>query len=493
MEHVIAGVAAFFTLTNIVAVNAGIFFGILIGALPGLSVLVGVVLFLPFTYEMTQISGILLLLGIYIGGTLGGSITAILVNTPGTPAAAATLLDGPALARKGMAKKALLTALYASCIAGFVSATVLLVAAPPISRIALEFGPPEFFALAVFGLSVIAAVSGESLWKSIVMGCLGLFISMVGIDPSSGVARFTFGRIPLMAGIGLIPPLIGMFAIVEVVERARLRSTGPPADTTRETGLTWREFRLTLRTIIKSSIIGTIVGAIPGTGAGIGSFVSHNEAKRSSKRGDEIGKGSLEGVAASEAGNNGVTGATLIPLLTLGIPGDAITAVLLGAFTIQGLIPGPDLFRDQAVIVYSVIVGLMVANIFMLLQGRFLMNLYARVTRIPTAVIVPVLLALSVAGTYATRNSAFDILLIAPFGILSYFLKSAGFTPIPMILGIVLGPIMEQNLRRSLVMSDMSAAIFLQRPIAAAFVALTVVSLIGSEVRRRRARSSESR
>lgn len=334
--------SSLFTLENLLWINVGLAGGIMVGALPGLTGTMAMALLLPLTYGLASIPGVMLLLGVYCGSIYGGSITAILINTPGTPASAATSLDGYPMAQKGHGLRALHDALSASTIGGLFSCAVLLFAAPPIASFALKFGPAEYFALALFGLTIIASVGGKSQIKGLLMGFVGLLISCIGIDPMDGVSRFTFGINRMEGGIDTIPVLIGLFAITEIMAKARdmNKATGTAVKVEKEK----TRFRDVLKykmVLLKSSILGVFIGAVPGTGAAISSFLAYNEAKRTSKHPEEYGHGSEEAVVASESANNAVTGATLIPLLTLGIPGDTNTAVLLGALTMQGIAAGP--------------------------------------------------------------------------------------------------------------------------------------------------------
>ena len=333
-----------FTLPNLLWMNIGIFAGIIVGALPGLTGTMAIALLLPVTYGLDSVTGMMLLLGVYCGGIYGGSITAILINTPGTPASAATSLDGYPLAQKGHALKALHMALSASLVGGLISCAVLLFAAPMIAKFALKFGAAEYFALALFGLTIIAGVGGKSQIKGLLMGFSGLLLSCVGIDSLDGVARFTFGNVNLTAGISQIPVLIGLFAITEIMKKVR-DIHAPIGETVavQEEKIHFSDVLRYWKTLLKSSGIGVFIGAVPGTGAAISSFMAYNEAKRASKTPEEFGQGSEDGLVACEAANNAVTGATLIPLLTLGIPGDTNTAVLLGALTMQGIVAGPTL------------------------------------------------------------------------------------------------------------------------------------------------------
>ena len=398
-----------FTIQNLLWINVGLAAGIIVGSLPGLTGTMCIALLLPLTYKMDSLTGILMLLGVYCGGIYGGSITAILINTPGTPASAATSLDGYPMARKGHALRALHDALTASLFGGLFSCAVLMLLAPKIASVALKFGPQEYFALAVFGLTIIASVGGKSLIKGLLMGMAGLLLACVGID-MDGVPRFTFGNNYLAAGINNIPVLIGLFAITEIMTKTRdlYKKQGEAIRVEKEKVSFMDVFKYKL-TLIRSSIIGVFIGAVPGTGAAISSFLAYNEAKRTAKHPEEFGQGSEEAVVASEAANNAVTGATLIPLLTLGIPGDTNTAVLLGALTMQGIAPGPTLFTTQKTWVWAIMIGLVAVNIFMYCQGRLFIKGFVNVTKVPSQILLPSIMTLCMIGSYAIKynNSNF--------------------------------------------------------------------------------------
>lgn len=457
-------------------INIGLFVGIVFGSLPGLTTVMGVTLALPFTFNIGPTAGISMLLGVYCGGVYGGSITAILIRTPGTPASAATLADGFELTKKGHALKAMQMALYASIISGLISATMLLFIAPQLAKVALEFGSAEYFSLAVFGLSVVIAVNTNIL-KGIAAAAIGMLIKTIGLDPIDGLDRFTFDTLELSGGIELVPALIGLFAVSEILRRIDdLRNTGKlsvPSST--GNNLTFKEFTPSLRTITKSSLIGTFIGAIPGTGAVTSSFLSYNEARRSSSNPDEFGKGSLEGIAAAEAGNNGITGATLIPMLTLGIPGDIIAAVLLGALMVHGLIPGPKLFENHAPEVYALILSLFIINVLMLFHALAYIKFYKKIMKINPYLFTAILFIFCVAGTYAVNNSIFDVQIMVAFGMLGYILPKFNYPLTPLLMGIVLGPIAESSFRQALTISRGSYSIFVSQPISAVILSISVL------------------
>lgn len=481
MEQFLGGLQILLNWQNFLIIPVGLVIGIVVGAIPGLTSDLGIILCIPLTYGMDPTMAILMLLAIYCGGTYGGSITAILINTPGTSANAATLFDGYPMTVKGQAYKALQMALYASTIGGLISAFSLLFLAPLIAKITLLFGPAEYFALAVFGLSVIAGVSNDSIFKGLIAACLGLFMTTIGVDSISGTARFLFGQKKLMAGIDLIIALIGMFAISEILTKSKYvpktdHKIYDPKALTKDK-ITKEEYRRCRKPIGIGSLVGVIIGATPGTGGGLAAFIAYNQVKQASKHPETFGKGEIEGVAVAESANNGACGATMIPMLTLGVPGDGATAILMGAFMLHGMVPGPSLFAEQGNVLYAIMLGLLVVNVFMYIVGTGLTRFYAHITRIPYEILAPIVLTFCIAGSYSTNNRIYDIYIILIFGIVSYFLRRMGFQLVPILLGIVLGPLAEKNFRRAMVISEGSFSIFFTRPISCAFILIAIVSV----------------
>ena len=464
--------------------NIGLAAGIIIGALPGLTGTMGIALLLPLTYGMSSIHGMMLLLGVYCGGIYGGSITAILINTPGTPASAATSLDGYPMAQQGHAKRALHDALAASMIGGLISCVILLTCAPMVAKFALNFGAREYFALSLFGLTIIASVGGKSVLKGLLMGFAGLLLGCVGIDSLEGVSRFTFGNNYLTGGFNIIPVLIGLFAITEIMTKSRdINKAVGTTVAVEEEKVSFADVLRYKIVLLKSSVIGAFIGAVPGTGAAIASFLAYNEAHRTSKHPEEYGMDSEEGLVACESSNNAVTGATMIPLLTLGIPGDTNTAVLLGALTMQGIQPGPMLFTKQANWVYSIMIGMMLVNLFMYLQGRLFVKGFSNITKISTKIMVPCLVVLCVIGAYAIKYNTFNAAAMVVIGVIGYLLKKLDFPLTPMVIGLVLGNLCESNMRRALLLSRGNWLTFFQSPIACVFLALAVFMLFFPMIR----------
>ena len=485
LQYIVPATGLLFTLENILWINLGVFIGSVFAAIPGLSVILCVILFLPVTYSMTAIPGMMFLLGIYCAGGYGGSVSAILINTPGTPHAAATMLDGHPLSEKGRTKAALKIALYASTFGGVFSALMLLFLGPQVARVAAQLGTAEYFMVCVFGLTIIAGVSGKSMIKGLISACLGLLISCVGSDPMTSYDRFTFGISRLYLGLDLAVCLIGLFALVEIMAKAEKRLDRLNLDTTqiKDDGvITKAEYKRMARPVLLSSIIGVMVGIIPGTGASEASWFSYNTAKNMSKHPEEFGHGSVEGIAAAESANNAVTGATLIPLLTLGIPGDGTVAIMLSALMINGLNPGLSLFTTQGDIMYAIMLGLILVNIFMLLQGKFLTSLFAKVVSIPQEILTPIIVIFCFAGAYSVNENYFDVGVALIFGMLAWILRKLELPPVPILLGLVLGGMTETNFRRALLISNGSPKIFFSSVYCIIFLVLILLA-VGTIVR----------
>ena len=473
-----------FTLENILWINLGVLIGAIFAAIPGLSVILCIILFLPVTYTMSAIPGMMFLLGIYCAGGYGGSVSAILINTPGTPHAAATMMDGHPLSKQGRTKAALKIALYASTFGGIFSALVLLFLGPQVAKISAMLGTAEYFMVCLFGMTIIAGVSGKSLTKGIIAACLGLLVSCIGADPMTSYDRFTFGISRLYLGLDTAVVLIGLFALVEIISKSELKrdqlnlKAGKLGE--KDDGkITKDEFKRMIRPMIVSSIIGSCVGIVPGTGASEASWFSYNTAKNMSKHPEEFGNGSVEGIAAAESANNAVCGATLVPLLTLGIPGDGCVAIMLSALMINGLNPGLSLFTTDGDIMYAIMLGLILVNVFMLIQGRYLTGLFAKVVSIPAEILTPIIVIFCFAGAYSVNNNYFDLSVALIFGVISYLMRKLELPAVPMLLGLVLGGMTETNFRRALLISDGSPTIFFSSIFCWIFIALIVIVIGG--------------
>ena len=483
MSDILGGLQLALQWDAIIAIFVGVVSGIFIGAMPGFSASMGVALLIPVTFGMSPVAGLLMLTAVYTSAIYGGSITATLCHTPGTPASAATSIDGYKLTQQGRGMETVGVCTLASMIGGSVGALALLFLSPPLGRFSLQFSALEYCLLALFGVTIIGSLAGESLAKGIFSGILGLFLGTVGLDAITGAPRFTFGSIQLEDGIQFVPALIGLFSISQVMlisddvfkgKRTIINEGSmsgrflPP----------WNEFKTLIPTITRSSIIGTIVGVIPAAGAGVSSWICYSLGKRSSKHPEKFGHGAMEGIASSESGNNAATGGALVPLITLGLPGSAVAAILLGGMLMHGLVPGASMFTENAHVTFAIIIGFLFANLLMGIIGLSISKFVARVSTIPMGILGPMIVAFSMIGTYAIRNNMFDVGVMLVFGIFGYLLRRTGFATAPLILGMVLSEIIENNWRRALIMSrgDM-LAYFMSRPISVVLAILIAVSL----------------
>lgn len=478
LANLLDGLVYVASLWSIGAALSGLAAGIVIGAIPGLTATMAVAVLTPFTFFMDATIGIPFLLGIYKGAIYGGSIPAILINTPGTAAAAATALDGNVLARRGEGRRALEISLYASVIADFLATILLIGVAGPLASIAIKFGAPELTMLFAFSLTMIAAVSGDSLLKGLISAAIGILLACVGLDPMSGVQRLTFGSVDLLAGISLVPLLIGMFALSEVLVQVEAGAGAQKAADPGRTRASLADLRRTLVTILRATGIGAFLGALPGIGAEISCWIAYGDAKRRSRRPEEFGRGSIEGVAAAEAGNNAVCPSALIPMMVFGIPGDTITAVLLGAFMAQGLLPGPMLFASHGPVLYGLFALLLVTNVMLLAFGLVAIRHLAKIVLIPPGLLLPSVTALCFTGAFAVNSALFDIVIMLAGGLAGYLMRKASVPISPLVIALLIAPRLENSLRQSLVLSDGDLSIFVTRPIAASIAALLAGVLI---------------
>lgn len=479
VDSLMAGLALVANLESFLALGIGVAVGVVAGAIPGMSATMAVALALPFTFALQPITGILLLLGVYKGGIFGGSIPAILIKTPGTPASSATILDGYPMAEQGKAGKALGMALWASCTADLISNLSLILFAGWLASFALNFGPPEFFVLILFSLTIIAGVSGSSLLRGALSAMLGLLLATIGMDLIYGTHRFTFGNPNMMGGLNFIAVLIGLFAIPEIIgmvwnpraHDGKTRSLGGDK-------LTFAEYRASFKTIVRGSFIGVFLGSIPGIGAAPSAFLSYSEARRKSPNKENFGKGEIEGVAAAEAGNNGVAGATLIPLLALGIPGDVITAIIMGAFMIHGLQPGPMMFILNVDIIYGLFIGLIVSSVFLFFIGSVAIRGFKYVADIPRGVLFPAVLVLCIYGVFAVNNNLFDVGVMFAMGWVGFMMVRYDIPAAPFLIAFILGPLLEDNFRQAMLMSGSSPGILFRGPITWFFWGMTCVTVV---------------
>jgi putative tricarboxylic transport membrane protein len=469
-----------FTFQGLLALIAGTMLGIVLGALPGIGSTVAVAMILPFTLTMEQAPAILLLIAVYAGSVYGGSISAILINTPGTPQSAATCLDGYPMAQRGEAGKALGWATVASVAGGLTSALLLIFAAPQLAAFALNFGPIETFALILLGLTCIVSVSEGTLVKGLLAGALGLFLSTVGGDPITGEARFTFGDFRLIAGFDLLAVVIGIFALSEVLTRvaAKIEEDPPLVAFTGMVLPTLAEWRGRLGGLAKSVAIGCGIGVLPGTGAATAAFISYAEARRSSPRRANFGKGEPDGLIASESANNAVTGGALIPTMALGIPGDAVTAVMLATLTLHGVSPGVRLMTENPVLIAAIFSGFLVINLLLLPMGMMVSRISAPLLRMRESYMLGAIAMLCFIGVYFVRGNPFDLLVMVCAGAVGFLLRRQGYPMPPLVIGMVLGPTLEISLRHGLILTDGSfAAFFTGHPIALVLMALAAGAL----------------
>ncbi len=460
--------------------------GVLLGAIPGMTATMGVALLIPFSFGMDLIPSIGLLLGIYCGGMYGGSISAILIHAPGTPAAAATLLDGYPMAQKGEAGKALSVAMFSSFCGGIIGALVMTFLSPLIADMAMNFGPGEMFMLAVFGLSVIIAISGKSIAKGLLMAFFGMLLCTVGLDPTNGVPRFITTNItPLLDGFQFIPTLIGMFAVSEViagVERIIKGEEKQERSTEKITNVlpSLSTIKKIWPNILSGGLIGTFIGAIPGAGGDIAVFVSYGASKAASRHPELYGTGIPNGVAATESANNGCSGGAMIPLLSLGVPGDSVTAILLGAFIMKGITPGPMMYVTELPTVYRVFAALMLANICMLIVGCLGVRFFAKIVSVEKKMLYPIILVVSLLGAYSINKNVFDVGVCVAFGIFGWLANKYDFPLSPILLALILGPMCEKNFVRFMNIHRGNFFEITQSPIAMVFFGVAVIVIIWS-------------
>ena len=464
----------------------GIVLGLIVGVLPGLGPPIAIALALPFTFHLEPIAAIILLLGIYSAAIYGGSISAIAVGIPGTGAAIATVQDGNKMFKAGKGGEALGLSLTGSIIGGLFSVICLAFIAPILATVAIKFGPREFLAISVFGLVVVVRVAGESLSKGLLVGALGIFLTTWGLDELNGTERYTFGSYHLFEGIPLVPFLVGVFAVSEVLIGAERALQKLDFD---QTSLTvklpgWGKLMKMKDVLFRSSVLGTVIGIIPGEGAAVAAFFAYSEAKRRSKTPEKFGTGHDEGIVAPETANNATVGGALVPTLTLGVPGSPAAAVLLGAFLIHGLAPGPKLFAERPDMMNAIFIGLFVINVLMMVIGLMAIRFAAKLIQVPTTFIVPTVLLLSFVGIFSVSNSFFNVGVLLGAGILGYVVRKLGYSIAPLSIGFVLGPILENSLRQSLVIADGSVGEFFNTPIGLGIYAALALAIFGGPLAR---------
>jgi putative tricarboxylic transport membrane protein len=478
MEPVLEGLGLILDLNNILLIFGGVLIGVVVGALPGLSSPMAVALLLPFTLTLEPIPAIAMMAALYCAGTFGGSITAILINAPGAPPAVATAFDGYPMAKRGEAGRALGLATFSSVFGGVFSLIVFLFAAPFLAKVALKFRPPEYFALAVFALSMLASISGKSSLRNLISGGFGVLIGTIGIHLTTGVERFTFGIHELTEGINFIPVLIGLFAMGELLNQSqaldvayeRIRAGVVKLPSRQDLKLVWP-------TILRSSCIGTFVGILPAEGSTVAAIMGYNEAKRWSKHKKDFGKGTPEGIAGPEAANNAATGGAMVPTLALGIPGSGTTALILAALIIHGFRPGPYLVRETPEFIYAIFGAMLLANFMFLGIGLIGAKTFSLITLVPRAILWPAVFVFSVIGAYAGSGSIFDIWVMFISGIVGFIMLRHGFGLAPLVMGLILGKLVEEAFSQSMIMYDNNFFALFESPIVTFLFVLTAVSL----------------
>lgn len=485
MDTVLGAILIVMQPLNFILVVFGVLIGIVFGAVPGLTATLAIALLSPLTLNMDPIPAMILLLGIFAGGMFGGSITAFTIHTPGAPANTACMEDGYILNQKGLGGKAIGISCFAGAIGGMISCFIMIFFSPILAKFALMFTPVEYFAVAIFGLTTVFAVSGKSLIKGSFAAILGLLFATVGYDPILPYPRFTFGFIQLTKGLPFLPAVIGLFAFAEVFrliiskdeesERVNILGRIMPS---------LKEIRDVLKFMIRGGFLGTLIGILPGAGGTIAAYVAYGDAQRSSKHPEVFGKGSFEAIASAEAGNNAVSGGAMIPMLTLGIPGDSVTAVLLGALIIQGIQPGPMLFRNHLDIVYPIFASMILSNFCLIVVGFLIIKPISFLASIKKPLLASFLLAFGVVGTYTASGSIFEVWVALGFGILGFLMGLYDFPVAPTVLAMILGPLIENSLRQSLMISQNNYMIFFTRPISAVFLTATIIIIIATIIRK---------
>lgn len=486
-DMILAGLLESLQIANVIFVLLGVVAGMIAGAIPGVNGPMAIALCIPLSYYMSPVAAIGFLVGLNKGAFFGGSISGVLLNTPGTPESAATTWDGYPLAAQGKGEKALRMALYASVTGDAFATLVLILVAAPLAAVALYMGPPEIFALICMAMTIIAGLGTKSLIRGLIAAAAGVLVGTVGIEPVSALPRLTLGIVELERGISLIPIGIGMLAFSEILVQLE-RRIGQPDDAAALTFsprpedrfVTFREYAACLKTLIRSSLAGTVVGALPGLGAPVASFFAYDQAVKHSKEPESFGKGRLEGIAASEAANSAVVASSLIPLFTLGIPGNMAAALLIGAFVVHGMIPGPLMFEQNAQFIYAIYGSLIIANLFLLLTGRLGLRLFCKVVRIPSVILYPVIIFTCVMGAYLAQYAPFDVTLMLVFSLLAYFMRKFDYSFICLIIGFILAPIWEISLQQVIIASEQDPAMFLTRPVAVGLMLLTFLIIFRS-------------
>lgn len=497
LQYFGAGFQNLLTLENILLMFLGLLVGITFGAIPGLNSVIAISLCLPLTFNMNVYSSFILLIALYIGAVSGGLISAILINIPGTGNSVATTYDGYPMAMNGHARRALSIGVIYSCLGTIFGIIVLVFAAPMLSEIALKFSPFDYFGVLLFATSLISVLAGENMMKGLAVGFIGIFIATVGVAPIDGFPRFTFGIKALEGGFPVLPTIVGSFVLTEVIRGTRdAAGTMKEVDYSQEKkswiGFSLREFVGQLKNFFLSSVIGTAIGILPGIGGNSSNLLAYAAVKKTSKYPEKFGTGIMDGIVASESSNNATVGGAMIPLLTLGIPGDGSTSVLLGALMIQGLTPGPTLFNNNPVLMYTIFAAMVLASIGMVFVETMGIPLFVKMLRVPKHILMPVILLFCAIGAYSSNNSIFAIWTLFGAGLLGYVLVCGGFPRAPLVLGFVLSLTLEEKFRASMQLGHNTASAFFQAPVCCAFLLITAAMLAAIAVSRYRAAKRKS-
>ena len=464
---------------NLLACFIGVLTGTLVGVLPGLGPVAAMSLLLPTTFHISPVAAIIMMAGIYYGAMYGGSTTSILVNIPGESASVVTCLDGYQMARQGRAGPALGIAALGSFIAGTFATIGLMLAAPPLARLAIKFGPPEYFALILLGLTTVTFLASGPMWKALLMAALGLFLGCIGMDPRTGLSRFTFNLIELYDGVGLVPVAMGLFGISEVLLNVEQSMQRTVVEAKIKNLLPTRaDWAASIAPILRGTGLGFFLGVLPGGGSLISSFASYAMEKKLSRHPERFGKGAIEGVAGPEAANNSATAGAFVPLLTLGIPSNAVMALLLGALIIFGVQPGPRLVVEHPQLFWGVVASMYVGNVMLLVLNLPLIGMWVQILKVPYPILFPLILLFCLIGAYSLTNSSTEVALMLLFGVVGYFFKKFAYEPAPLILALVLGPMMELSFRQSLAMGDGNLLFFFARPISGVIMVVALAFLV---------------
>jgi putative tricarboxylic transport membrane protein len=476
-SNLMMGFSVALTPTNLLFAFAGSLFGTIVGILPGLGPAAGTALLIPLTFHLDPTGAIIMLAAIYYGSQYGGTITSVLMNVPGEAASAITCLDGYQMAKQGRAGAALSIAAIGSFIGGTLATLGLVVAAQPLTKVALRFGPVEFFALTVLGIVLVMGLAGKSMIKALIMAVFGLLIGMVGMDPTRGSPRFTFGLTELLDGVGFIPVIMGLFGVAEVFENLQEEEQQVIETTLSSLVPTREDLKVSRWSIARGTVVGFLLGLVPGMTGTASSVLAYVAERKSSKYPEKFGTGVIEGVAGPETANNAHANAALIPLFTMGIPASPSVAVLMGAFMMNGLIPGPLLFKEHASVAWGVIASLYIGNVILLILNLPLIPIWVKFLKIPYTILMTVVLAVMMVGAYTVSNTVFDIFVMLLFGVIGYVLRKLDFPLAPIVLTLIMGPPMEKSLRQSLEMSQGDFSILVASPIAATLLASSAIIL----------------